>query len=155
MRAQILGLALAVMPGEGVYVPIAHRYLGAPAQIAWMDLVAKLAPLFADAKVKKIAYDLKSVENVNPTRTYDLEVKMAIGGEEEVATAAGKFLAIRIDREVRWTQREKPDNAGVNTWVYWYSGLAKRWVVATQSNVTSKGKQIQLDRWELESYKVR
>ena len=101
------------------------------------------------------AFTLKSVENVNPTRTYDLEVKMAIGGEEEVATAAGKFRAIRIDREVRWTQREKPDNAGVNTWVYWYSGLAKRWVVATQSNVTSKGKQIQLDRWELESYKVR
>jgi hypothetical protein len=101
------------------------------------------------------AFTLKSVENVAVNRTYDLVVKMAIGGEEEVSTPAGKFRAIRIDREVAWTQREKPDNAGVNTWVYWYSGAAKRWVVATQSNVTNKGKQLQLDRWELESYKVK
>jgi hypothetical protein len=101
------------------------------------------------------AFTLKSVENVTATKTYDLVVKMAIGGEEEIATPAGKFRAIRIDREVRWTQREKPDNAGVNTWVYWYSGAAKRWVVATQSNVTAGGKQLQLDRWELESYRVR
>jgi len=82
-------------------------------------------------------------------------VKIAIGGEEEVTTPAGRFRAIRIDREVKWVQREKPEYAGVNTWVYWYSGAAKRFVVATQSNVTNKGKQLQLDRWELESYKVR
>ena len=56
---------------------------------------------------------------------------------------------------MRWKQREKPEYSGVNKWVYWYSGAAKRWVVATQSNVTDKGKQIQLDRWELEAYKVK
>ena len=101
------------------------------------------------------AFMLKAVENVKQNVTFDLEVKIAIGGEEEVTTPAGRFRAIRIDREVKWVQREKPEYAGVNTWVYWYSGAAKRFVVATQSNVTSKGKQIQLDRWELETYKVR
>jgi hypothetical protein len=101
------------------------------------------------------AFTLKAVENVKQNVTFDLEVKIAIGGEEEVAAPAGRFRAIRIDREVKWVQREKPEYAGVNTWVYWYSGAAKRFVVATQSNVTTKGKQLQLDRWELESYKVR
>src|SRR5581483_5539759 len=38
MRAQILGVSLAVAEGEGIYVPVGHRYLGAPAQIAWADL---------------------------------------------------------------------------------------------------------------------
>ena len=30
MRARIHGIALSVTPGEGIYVPIEHRYLGAP-----------------------------------------------------------------------------------------------------------------------------
>jgi hypothetical protein len=30
-----------------------------------------------------------------------------------------------------------------------------RWIVAEQSNVTAAGKQLQLDRWDLESLKVR
>jgi DNA polymerase-1 len=64
MRAQILGVALAAAPGEGIYVPLGHRYLGAPAQIAWDDLKNALAPVLEDAAVQKIAYDLKSAENV-------------------------------------------------------------------------------------------
>jgi DNA polymerase I len=64
MRAQILGVALAAMPGEGVYVPLSHRYLGVPAQIAWDDLKNALAPVLEDVAVQKIAYDLKSIENV-------------------------------------------------------------------------------------------
>ena len=40
-------------------IPIAHRYLGAPAQPSWDDLREVLAPLFADSKVRKVAYDLK------------------------------------------------------------------------------------------------
>ena len=101
------------------------------------------------------SFTLKAVENVTDQRNYDLVVNVAVGGEEEVATPAGKFRAVKIDRKVRWVQREKPANAGVNTWTFWYSGQVKRWVVAEQSNVTDAGKQIQHDRWELESYKVR
>jgi DNA polymerase-1 len=64
MRAQILGVALAVSDGEGIYVPVAHRYLGAPRQLAWDVVRAALAPACADASIRKIGYDLKRTENV-------------------------------------------------------------------------------------------
>lgn len=64
MRAQILGVSLAVAPGEGVYVPLAHRYLGMPVQIAWSTLRDTLAPPFADPAITKVGYDLKRAENV-------------------------------------------------------------------------------------------
>ena len=100
-------------------------------------------------------FTLKAVENVPDKRTYDLVVSVSVGGEEEIETAAGRLRAVKIDRKVRWIRREKPEDAGTNTWTYWYSGQVKRFVVAEQSNVTDKGKQVQRDRWELESYKVR
>lgn len=64
MRAQILGVSLAVAPGAGVYVPIAHRYLGAPAQLSWEIVAKALAPVLADPKVLKVAYDLKRIEDL-------------------------------------------------------------------------------------------
>lgn len=64
MRAQILGVALAAAPGEGIYVPIAHRYLGAPKQLSFDEVRAVIAPLLEDPKVRKIAYDLKRIEDV-------------------------------------------------------------------------------------------
>jgi DNA polymerase-1 len=64
MRAEILGVALAVSEGEGVYVPVGHRYLGAPPQIPWADLRAALAPLLEDPAIEKVGFDLKRTENV-------------------------------------------------------------------------------------------
>lgn len=64
MRAAIVGVALASEPGEGLYVPIGHRYLGCPSQLSWEKVKAHLAPLFADLRVKKVAHDLKYVEIV-------------------------------------------------------------------------------------------
>jgi hypothetical protein len=101
------------------------------------------------------SFTLKSVENTADHKTYDLDIAMSVGGEEEIATPAGRFRAVKIERKVTWVQREKPANAGVNTWIYWYSGQLKRFVLADQSNVTATGKQLQLDRWELESYNLR
>jgi DNA polymerase-1 len=62
MRGDVIGVSLATTVGEGVYVPVAHRYLGVPAQIPWVDLARALAPLLKDAGVKKIAHDLKTIE---------------------------------------------------------------------------------------------
>jgi DNA polymerase I len=64
MRTEILGVGLSAAAGEGVYVPVGHRYLGAPKQLAWEPIRAALAPLFADASVRKVGYDLKRSENV-------------------------------------------------------------------------------------------
>jgi DNA polymerase-1 len=64
MRAQILGLGLSVAAGEAAYLPVGHRYLGAPTQLSW-DLVREaLGPLLADSAVRKVGYDLKRSENL-------------------------------------------------------------------------------------------
>jgi DNA polymerase-1 len=62
MRGDVIGLSLATTLGEGIYVPVAHRYLGCPPQIAWSDVKRSLAPILTDARVKKIAHDLKTIE---------------------------------------------------------------------------------------------
>jgi hypothetical protein len=88
-------------------------------------------------------------------RSWDQEVRIEVLGEEEIETPAGRFRAMKLGREVRWTERDKPTNNGVNRWTYWYSGQAKRWIMAEHTNVTAGGKTIASERWELESYKVR
>jgi DNA polymerase-1 len=77
MRAQILGIALSVAAGEGVYVPIGHRYLGVPAQLSWEIVRDAIAPLFADASVRKVGYDLKRSENVLAQHGVKLAGKVA------------------------------------------------------------------------------
>jgi DNA polymerase-1 len=62
MRADVVGVALSVALGEGHYLPVSHRYLGAPKQVPWKDAAAMLAPLLADATIRKVAFDLKTLE---------------------------------------------------------------------------------------------
>jgi DNA polymerase I len=64
MRAQIVGVAIAPAVGEGYYVPIDHRYLGAPKQLGMDDVRAHLGPLLANVAVRKVAYDVKRMEDV-------------------------------------------------------------------------------------------
>ncbi len=59
MRAAVVGLALACTPGHAVYVPVGHRYLGAPAQLSIADVRAVLGPLLADPSFPKIGHDTK------------------------------------------------------------------------------------------------
>jgi DNA polymerase I len=77
MRAQILGVSLAVAPGEGVYVPLAHRYLGAPKQLSWEEVRAAIGPVCADASVCKVGYDLKRIEDVLARHGVRLEGKVS------------------------------------------------------------------------------
>ena len=62
MRAHLTGLSLASAPGEAVYLPLDHRYLGAPAQLGLDDVRAVLGPLLADPAVAKVGHDLKYSE---------------------------------------------------------------------------------------------
>jgi DNA polymerase-1 len=64
MRADLVGLSLATRAGEGFYVPIAHRYLGAPKQLTLDDVRAEMAPLLGDASVGKVGHDLKYIDVV-------------------------------------------------------------------------------------------
>ena len=62
MQANLVGLSFAVEPNKAVYLPLAHEYPGAPAQLDRTATLAALAPLFADANKKKLGqhgkYDL-------------------------------------------------------------------------------------------------
>ncbi len=62
MRANLVGLSLSVVPGEAAYVPLAHDYPGAPAQLPREQVLDALRPLLADPARRKLGqhgkYDL-------------------------------------------------------------------------------------------------
>ena len=59
LRGDLIGIGLAVTPGKAGYVPLLHRYVGAPKQLALGDVLAVLGPVLADPSVHKVALDLK------------------------------------------------------------------------------------------------
>jgi DNA polymerase-1 len=63
VRAELIGLALAVEPGEAVYVPLAHRYPGAPEQLARDAVLARLRT-WLTGSAPKIGHDLKYAAHV-------------------------------------------------------------------------------------------
>ena len=62
MRANLVGLSLSVEPGRACYIPLAHDYPGAPAQLPRDEVLDALRPLLADPGRRKIGqhgkYDL-------------------------------------------------------------------------------------------------
>ncbi|MBI5507567.1 MAG: DNA polymerase I [Deltaproteobacteria bacterium] len=59
VRADIVGIAIAV-PGESpCYVPLAHRALGTPRQLNRFEAVAMMRPLLEDPRLKKVGQNLK------------------------------------------------------------------------------------------------
>jgi DNA polymerase I len=57
-RAKLVGLAVAVADHPPAYIPLHHRYLSAPAQLAPADL-APLAEVWADPSVTVVCHDAK------------------------------------------------------------------------------------------------
>lgn len=64
MTAHICGFALAHTAGRAVYVPLGHRYLGAPPQVSMPTFVEIMGPLLADPAIAKIGHDVKFNEVV-------------------------------------------------------------------------------------------
>ncbi|WP_077728766.1 DNA polymerase I [Methylocaldum sp. 14B] len=63
-RAEVVGLSFAVEPGEAAYVPVAHDYPGAPAQLSRDYVLEKLRPLLEDRNRPKLGQNLKYDANV-------------------------------------------------------------------------------------------
>ena len=59
MRAQLVGISLAVAPGEAAYIPFGHDYLGAPEQLSQEFILEKIKPLLEDASIAKVGQNLK------------------------------------------------------------------------------------------------
>ncbi|MBK8575690.1 MAG: DNA polymerase I [Elusimicrobia bacterium] len=55
----LVGISLAVGPGEAWYIPVGHSYLGVPPQLALAIVRNVLAPALADLKHPKVGQNLK------------------------------------------------------------------------------------------------
>jgi DNA polymerase-1 len=59
MDAAIVGLSFAVEAGRAAYVPLAHSYPGAPAQLPRTEVLARLKPLLESSEHLKVGQNLK------------------------------------------------------------------------------------------------
>lgn len=73
MQAEIVGFSFAVTAGQGVYVPLAHDYEGAPKQLNRDAVLDQIKPLLEDAKLKKVGQHLKYDRNVLLNYGIDLQ----------------------------------------------------------------------------------
>ncbi len=71
-REALVGLGIAVPGREPVYIPVAHRYLGAPARLS-EEARASLAPLLADPEISILCYDSKTLRRVLARESMALE----------------------------------------------------------------------------------
>jgi DNA polymerase-1 len=59
MRAEIVGLSFSVTPGQAAYVPLAHTYPDAPAQLPRDEVLARLKPWLEDGARHKLGQHVK------------------------------------------------------------------------------------------------
>ncbi|MGM0784364.1 MAG: DNA polymerase I [Pseudomonadota bacterium] len=76
MTAEIVGVGLALVPGEAAYIPLAHTYLGAPDQLDRDSVLAALQPLLEDARKTKLGQNLKY--DISVLANYDITVAGAL-----------------------------------------------------------------------------
>lgn len=53
MLAEIVGISISIEKDEGFYIPVSHRYLGAPEQLKKEWVLNQLKQLLEDDKIKK------------------------------------------------------------------------------------------------------
>jgi len=59
MQAEIVGISFSDRSGEAAYVPVAHDYLDAPAQLNREAVLLQLKPLLEDPQQRKLGQNLK------------------------------------------------------------------------------------------------
>ena len=59
MRAEIVGLSFACRANEAAYIPLRHRYPGAPGQLDPERTLANLKPILEDPKLAKVGQNIK------------------------------------------------------------------------------------------------
>ncbi len=67
MRARLVGISLCVEAGHACYIPLAHRYPGAPTQLPFDEVLARLKPWLEDPARPKLLqhakYDMHVLAN--------------------------------------------------------------------------------------------
>ncbi len=109
MRAEIVGVSFAVEPGVAAYVPLAHEYAGAPAQLGRDYVLATLKPLLEDETKDKVGQHLKydmnvlsgygiGVRGVRYDSMLESYVWNSSGSRHDMNTLAHKYLGVETIR---------------------------------------------------------
>ncbi|WP_252106185.1 MULTISPECIES: DNA polymerase I [unclassified Halomonas] len=72
MEAEIVGVGLCLEAGEAAYIPLAHDYLDAPAQLDRSEVLEALKPILEGTKAVKIGQNLKY--DISVLANYDITV---------------------------------------------------------------------------------
>ena len=102
----LVGLAFAVEPGHGWYVPVAHNYLGVPAQLPMAEVLARVKPILENPAKKKVAQHGKFDCNVLVRHgiavqglAYDTMLESYVldagGNRHDMDTLAEKYLGVK------------------------------------------------------------
>lgn len=73
LSANIVGISFAIEPGKAAYLPVAHDYLDAPAQLDRNSVLERLKPLLEDPTLLKVGQNLKYDRGV--LKNYDIELQ--------------------------------------------------------------------------------
>ena len=105
MQAEIVGISLAVTPGEAAYIPVAHDYPGAPDQLDRDEVLHKLRPWLEDPDSKKVGHHLKYDAHIFARYGIDLQgmafdsmlesyVLNSVGTRHDMDSVARHYLGI-------------------------------------------------------------
>ena len=64
MRAELVGISIAIDAHEAAYIPVAHRYPGAPKQLSREFVLAKLQTWLEDEKQLKVGHHIKYDQHI-------------------------------------------------------------------------------------------
>ena len=103
MDAELVGVSFSVEPGEAAYVPVGHRYPGAPEQLDRDKVLQALKPLLESDTPKIVGQNLKYDNNV--LHQYGIQIKAiaadtmlesyvldSVGSRHDMDTLAQKYL---------------------------------------------------------------
>jgi DNA polymerase I len=114
VRSDLVGLGFALGDGTRAYLPLCHRYLGAPACLPESAALAILAPVLASPAIAKHVHDVKTLEVLLRQRG------LTIGGVASDSMLAAYLLdasRTRYDLEVVSAAEGIVPPAGRGTWM--------------------------------------
>ncbi len=109
MDAALVGFSFCVSPGSAAYLPLAHTYDGAPAQLPVAEVLERLKPLLEDPARPKVGQNLKY--DVNVLGRYGIELRgiahdtmlesyvlNSVGGRHNMDELAKRYLDVNTIR---------------------------------------------------------
>jgi len=73
MAADLVGISVSAAPGEGAYIPLTHRYAGAPPQLATPHVIEKMRRWLEDPKKLKVGQNAKYDRHVFANQGVDVQ----------------------------------------------------------------------------------